>query len=369
MTMAHPDIEPVALDAPDYHHPPHQPGWHTAPTYRLRLGDFALESGEVIRDCRQSFAVHGTLNAARDNAVLTLSAIGANHHRLDFLIGPGLAFDPARHCIIAVDALGNGLSTSPSNSALQPYESFPRFSIRDMVEAQRRLVQDVLGIERLAVVAGASMGGMQALQWAVSNPEAMDAVVAMTPMARTTPWSVAINCTARAAIMADPRWAEPGYLSRGMVGWVSCQQLISGRTPDSLAEEFADDASVRDWVERRMAWQAQQRLAPIDWVWQSHAYDAHDVGRTPGFDGDTRRALASVRARTAVLAPPLDLYNPAEAAREAAAAIPGARFLEIPSNRGHQAAGPNRAADAQWINQRLRSFLKAAGQPWVSGSG
>ena len=91
------------------------------------------------------------------------------------------------------------------------------------------------------------------------------------------------------------------------------------------------------------------------------ALDAHDVGTTPGFGGDTARALASIRAATLVLAPPLDLYNPVEEARGAAAAIPGARFVEIPSILGHHAAGPADADAAAFLNREIAAFLAEAG--------
>jgi homoserine O-acetyltransferase len=339
-------------------HPRMQPGWLAASARQLALGDFALESGERIVDAQVSYVMHGELDAQRSNAVLALSAIGSSHHRLDFLIGPGCALDTDRYCVICVDALGNGLSSSPSNSAAQPYQAFPRFTIRDMVATQRA-VQQHLRIPRWRAVVGASMGGMQALQWAVSCSDAMEALVAMTPMARTHPWAAAINAAARGALMADPRWAEPGHFSSGLEGWIPIMQLISGRTPTSLQDEFADGSAVRAWLDRRQSWQREQMAAPIDWIWQSHAYDAHDVGTTPGFHGDTHAALASIRTRALVLAPPLDLYNPATAARAVAAGIPGATFHEIPSGRGHQAAGPLLATDAAWLNASLSQFLAA----------
>ena len=100
--MAHPPLGPDQIDAP------HQ---------RADLGDLALESGEVIREYRQSYVVHGSLAPDRSNAVLLCASLTGNHHRLDFLIGPGRALDSDRFCIIATDPIGNGLSTSPSNSA------------------------------------------------------------------------------------------------------------------------------------------------------------------------------------------------------------------------------------------------------------
>lgn len=335
-------------------HPPLQEGWIDRPHQTCAMGDFALESGAVIRDFRLSYVVHGELNAARSNAVLALSAISSTHHRLDFLIGPGRALDPARLAIIAVDAIGNGLSTSPSNSALQPGTAFPRFTIRDMVASQCALL-DRLGIARLHAVVGASMGGMQALQWGVSHPQRMARIVAMTPMAKAAPWAAAINEASRRAVMADPQWATGG--TGGWAAWVPLMQLLSGRTPRQLDAAFDSPAAVQSWIAKRTTWWQAQGFAPVDWVWQSYAYDAHDVGGTASFEGDTARALAAVRAATLILAPPLDLYNPVEAAQWAAARIPDALLREIPSDWGHQAAS---AADAQadvWLNAEIAAFM------------
>ncbi len=143
-------------------HPNMQPGWVDAPHRSVTLGHFAVESGEHIDDLFLSYVVHGDLDDRTRPTVLSLCAIGSTH-RLDFLIGAGRAFDPARVTVIVVDALGNGLSSSPSNSATQGSERFPRFTIRDMVNSQKALL-DHLGIVAVECVIGASMGGMQALQ-------------------------------------------------------------------------------------------------------------------------------------------------------------------------------------------------------------
>lgn len=338
-------------------HPPLQPGWIDSPHLGLSLGNFQLESGEAICDFYLSYVLHGELNTNRSNAVLALCALGSTHHRLDFLIGMGRALDMSELCVICVDAIGNGLTTSPSSSEAQPGMKFPRFSIRDMVESQRRLIQDHLDIDRLRAVVGASMGGMQALQWGVSHPGAMERIVAMTPMAKTTPWSGAVNEIGRKALMADPQWAERSNASAGWGAWVPLMQLISGRTPQALASEFAEVGEVLRWIDKRIAWQREVGLSAIDWVYQTWAYDAHDVGTTPGFYGQTQRALQEIKAKTLVLAPKLDLFNPIEAAREATSQIPCASFVLINSDQGHQSAGPARADDAQYLNEVIHNFL------------
>src|SRR3989454_8538598 len=122
-------------------HRPDQP-----PHQQYRFGDLTLESGEVIKDFSISYVTHGTLNAQKSNAILMVTAISGNHHRLDFLIGPGKALDTSKYFVVATDAIGNGLTTSPSNSRAQPRMQFPKFGIRDMVQSQHRLLTEHLGI-------------------------------------------------------------------------------------------------------------------------------------------------------------------------------------------------------------------------------
>ncbi len=337
-----------------------RPGMIDAPHQRAALGDLRLESGELIRDFEISYVTHGTLDTARDNAILALSAVGANHHRLDFLIGPGRALDTRKYCLVAVDAIGNGLSTSPSNSPHQPGMQFPAFVIRDMVNSQYRLLTEVLGLEKVVAVCGASMGGMQALQWAVSYPDYMRHCVAMTPMAKTAPWARAVNEVTRRTLMTDPAWNGSeftGPVTRGWQAWAAISRVLINRTPDAIGADYADPAALYEWLERITTEVIENGFDATDWLYQTRAYDAHDVGTTPGQDGNTTSALRSIQARTLILAPPLDLYNPVSAAREAAAAIPKAHFVEIPSAQGHQAASGLKDADAVFLNQEIAAFL------------
>ena len=317
-----------------WRHPELQPGWIDRPHQTLALGDLPLESGEVIRDFEISYVTHGTRSVAGDNVILVLTAIGSTHHRLDFLIGPDRPLNPDRHFIICPDAIGNGMSTSPSNSVGQPDLAFPRFTIRDMVASQRLLL-DSLGIRQLSAVVGASMGGMQALQWGVSDPRRMRGIVALVPMARTRPWSVAMNEVARRALMSDAGWPSGPY-GASFEAWAALTRVITNRSPAAL-EAFAAD-SIPRLVTEAIATARRAAPDPVDWIYQSWAYDAHDVGTTPGFGGDTAAALRMVQAPTLLLVPELDLYNPVGDAIEAAGLIPDATLVRLPGNAGHAVA-------------------------------
>jgi len=325
------------------------------------LGDLALESGETILDYRQSYATHGALDRDKRNAILVCASLTGNHHRLDFLIGPGKALDPARWYVIATDAIGNGLSTSPSTSERQPRMRFPRFSIRDMVGAQHRLLVEHLGVRELHAVVGASMGGMQALQWGVSHPDFMDALVAMVPLAKTPAWTVAVLEASRKAIMEDPAWKDGNYDAppeKGVRLWRDILSLLSARTPDMYAAQFKNGMDVLPWMEAQET--AQMKLFDAnDWIYQTWAYERHDVGATPGFGGDTAKALASIKAKTLILTGTKDLLNPEFEPTEAGKNIPGVKMMTISPGTvtGHAAAGGAIPADVEFLNRETGAFL------------
>ena len=335
--------------------PPHQ---------KFEMGDFKLESGEVIRDFSISYVTHGTLNADKSNAILMVTAIGGNHHRIDYLIGPGKALDPSKYFIVATDAIGNGLTSSPSNSKTQAKMQFPRFNIRDMVNSQQRLLREKFGIAKLVTVVGASMGGMQALQWAVSYPDTMRTVVAIIPLARTPAWTTGVLEMLRQSIMADPKFNGGNYAAsdppeQGMRLWAGWLSGVIVRTPVYQEELYpkggADEIKYLKGVEDA-GW---KRMDAVDWIYQSWAYDQHNVGDTPGFNGDTVRALKSIKAKTLILAGSTDLLNPEYESLEASRHIPGATFVSINEKRplGHLSGAGATAPENAMQNREIDAFL------------
>src|SRR3954465_6595018 len=131
---------------PSRSHGPNDP-----PHQLYQMGDLKLENGETIKDFAISYVTHGTLNDKKSNGILMVTAISGNHHRIDFLIGPGKALDTNKFFIVATDAIGNGLTTSPSNSKTQHGPGFPKFTIRDMVQSQKLLL-DHLSVTHLVAI-------------------------------------------------------------------------------------------------------------------------------------------------------------------------------------------------------------------------
>lgn len=343
-------------------HPPLAPSWIDAPHHAASLGRLPLESGQCIEDLLVSYVVHGSIGDRSKPLIFGLCAIGGTHHRLDFLIGAGRALDPLHCTVVIIDALGNGLSSSPSNSLTQPGERFPRFTIRDMVASQHMLAQH-LGINTVHAIIGASMGGMQALQWGVSYPSFASRLVALVPMAKTTPWSQAINHAGRLALANARNLPTP---EARWEAWVTVMYVFAQRSPSRLAIDVAGaarDCATSDtlvWLSECTRGMAKQGLDPLDWIYQSYAYDAHDVGTSPGFGGDTQKALASIRARTLVAVPLLDLYNPVEAGVWAAQQITDAELLRLPFDSGHLAASEGEPRSAALLNEAIAKFLRNA---------
>src|SRR6476660_7122108 len=176
-----------------------------------RLGDFKLESGEVIRDCRIGYRTFGTLNKDKSNAILFPTWAGGTTEQAKSNFAPGKLVDTDKYYVIAVDALSNGISSSPSNSKLQPCMSFPKFTFRDLINTQHELLTRVLHLDHLKAVMGVSMGGMQTFQWLVAYPTFMDKAIPIVGSPRLAPYDLVLWQTQVDAIMNDPAWKKGNY--------------------------------------------------------------------------------------------------------------------------------------------------------------
>jgi homoserine O-acetyltransferase len=176
------------------------------------IKNFKLENDIVLPEAKVMYATYGTLNAARDNAVLLPSHYMADAHGYEWLIGPDKALDPKKYFLVATELFGNGKSSSPSNTPA-PFDGprFPVTSIRDNVAAVHRLLGDALGVRHLRAVIGFSMGGQQAFQWAVTYPNFMDRIVVTSATAKTWPHGIVRLESQIIAIESDPVFAGGDY--------------------------------------------------------------------------------------------------------------------------------------------------------------
>ena len=316
------------------------------------LGDFRLESGVTLPRARLAYATFGTLSANRDNAILIPSWYGSDHHGYDFLIGPGLALDPAKYFLVATEMFANGFSSSPSNTP-PPFDgaAFPAIAIRDNVEAARQLLTKELGVTHLRAVVGFSMGAEQAFQWAVSHPDFVGDIVAYCGTAKTYPHGVVRLESAIAALDADPTrraW------SMHWLAWVWSQEWW--RRELFKPQWKTVDEVIAARIERDRARDANNMIA------QARTWQRHNVGDTPGFHGDHERALASIAARVLYMPGETDLYFPVGDAKYESQFIKHVVFAPIPSLWGHSAGSGGNPADVEFLNTRIAEFLRGAGR-------
>ena len=328
-----------------------------------------LDCGSVLHPVRVAYETYGTLSPQRDNVVLVCHALSGDAHAAGFartlsegstrdgfgaedrdgvagkglgwwdgMIGPGKAFDTDRFFVVSTNLLGGCRGTTGPSSidpaTGKPYGSdFPVITVADMVRTERAFL-DELGIERLAAVAGGSLGGMQAFEWAVLFPDQVDAVVAIASTHALHPQGVAWNAIARESIMRDPAWQSGHYYGTGrtpdagmgvarMVGHIT--YLSAPALDDKFGRrlQFADDLRYtliepEFEVENYLRHQADSFVRRFDantYVYTSRALTYFDLARQHG-SGSLTRALEGISARTLLIAFSSDWLYPPEASRD-----------------------------------------------------
>jgi homoserine O-acetyltransferase len=334
------------------------------------VGDLPLERGGVLTDVRMAYETWGTPSATGDNAVLVLHALTGDAHVVgpagpghptpgwwDGLIGPGRPLDTDRWFVVAPNVLGGCQGTTgPSSPAAdgRPYGSrFPFITARDQVAAEAALA-DRLGIERWALVLGGSMGGMRALEWAVSEPARVERLLVLASTAYASGDQIAWCAPQLAAIRGDDRFRGGDYYDAGAgdgphLGLGIARRLahVTYRSQQEINLRFGRRAQTgedplggrgRYAVESYLDHHADKLVHRFDansYLVLTEAMNSHDVGRGRG---GVAAALSRVTARTAVAAIDSDRLYPVELNAEIAAGIPGCaplRVLESPY--GHDA--------------------------------
>src|ERR671939_125080 len=327
------------------------------------LGDVTLQGGATIRDAKLAYKTYGELNADKSNAIVYPTWYSGRHWDNEWLIGDGMALDPAKYFIIVPNMLGNGLSSSPSNTP-PPYDKarFPPVRVLDNVRAQHKLVTEHFGIERLVAVTGWSMGAGQTYQWAVSHPEMVPRILPFCGSARTSPHNIVFLEGVKAALTADGAWNHGWYeaqptrglraAARVYAGWGFSQAFYLQEDWRELGYTSLEDFLVGFWegffLDRRDA----NNLLTMLWTWQNG-----DIGQTPGFGGDHVKALESIRAKAIVMPAEKDLYFPPEDEEFAVERMPNAELRVIPGVWGHFAGGGLNPDDIEFIDNALKELL------------
>ena len=329
----------------------------------FEAGDVELQSGAILPAVRVAYVTHGTLNAARDNAIVYPTHYAGTHDSNAWAIGPGMALDPATYFIIVPNMLGNGVSSSPSNTPA-PHDGprFPAVTVRDNVLLQHRLVTELFGITALSLVTGHSMGALQTFQWGALFPNMVQRIAPFCGSARTSRhnWLFLEGCKAALladAAFADGDFAEPpvtgiGAFARVYAGWAWSQTFFREHLDrDRLGLPSMETFLSLAWEPSFQAIDANDLLAMLA-TWQ-----AADISADPRFGGDFVAALAAITARAVVMPCRTDLYFPPEDSEIEVAHMPNAQLCTIPSVWGHMAGGGLNPEDASFINTALAQLL------------
>lgn len=325
----------------------------------FQIGDLPLEEGGTLADCRLAVATHGTLNAARDNAILVPTWYSGTSKIIEqVFIGPGRALDPQKYFIVVVNQIGSGLSTSPHNSS---GPDFPKVRIADDVRAQHRLVTERFGLTRLALVVGGSMGAQQTYEWAVRYPEFVARAAPIAGTARNTEHDFVFGDTLVEAITTDPgfrdgRYESPADVAAGLKRHARIWTVMGWSTDFFRANRHRTlgFASMQEFVDGFMA----GYFAPMDpnnllamaWKWQRG-----DVSRQTG--GDLAAALGRIQAKTFVMPISHDMFFPPADCEAEQRLIPGSAFRPIYSIDGHLALFGTDAAALAQIDAHLKELL------------
>lgn len=292
------------------------------------------------------YATWGTLNDARDNVILLPSYYTGSHAQYARLIGQGRALDPRRHFIIGTNHFGNGVSTSPSH--WEDPDAFPRLTIEDNVRAQRALLAD-LGIQRIALVTGWSLGAMQSLHWAMLYPDMVDQVVAICGTAFCWPANAAFLASIAPILEAVPHVDEQLALDlfgRAYAPWAYSAEFFRSELYRTLG--FVDvPAFFNDWGRDHQAHRAADLLAVLR-TWAGTAC-------TPNL---ARVALSRIKARCFLLPCDTDQYFTVADAMFEASAIANASLSPLHSPFGHCAGAPGRFnLETEQIESHIREAL------------
>ena len=310
------------------------------------LGDFKLVSGEVIRDCRMGYRTFGQLNTAKSNAILFPTWLGGTSQELASSFGPGKLVDTSKYYVVAVDALGDGVSSSPSNSQLQPHMKFPKFAIKDMVNSERQLLTQVFHITHLKAVIGISMGGMQTFQWIVSYPDFMDKAIPIVGSPRLGAYDLMLWQAENDAIMDNAGWNHGDYKENPAKLPLTEFGALMLTTPQRYNQQTTR-AQVFETVAKA---KTEPESDANDHIRQTQAMMELDV--SDAFGGSMERAAAAVKAKVLIVVSSSDHMVTPGPARDFGKLL-GAQMLDLPNDCGHLLSDCENAAIVHTVNDFL----------------
>lgn len=330
----------------------------------FELGDFVLQRGATLRGAKLAYKTFGELNAAKDNVIVYPTWYSGQHYDNEWLIGEGMALDPAKYFIIIPNMLGNGLSSSPSNMP-EPYNAsrFPDVTAYDNVRAQHKLVTELFGISHIRLVVGWSMGALQTFHWGAMYPDMMDLLAPFCGSAKCSRHNFVFLEGVKAALTADAAFLDGWYTekpakglraaARVYAGWGFSQAFYREELDlKTLGFSSLEDFLVGFWEGFFLPKDANNLLTML-WTWQ-HG----DISDNPLYEGDFKAALAAIKAKTYVMPGQTDLYFPPEDSANEVAGMPNAELIPIPSIWGHFSGGPGtNPEDVRFLDRKLKELL------------
>ena len=330
----------------------------------FELGDAVLQSGATLRRSKLAYKTYGTLNAAKDNVVVYPTWYSAQHYDNEWLIGEGMALDPRKYFIIVPNMLGNGLSTSPSNTP-EPYNKarFPNVTAYDNVRLQHEFVTKQFGIEKIKLVTGWSMGALQTFHWGALYPDMVERILPFCGSAKCSRHNFVFLEGVKAALTADAAWKEGWYetaptrglraTARVYAGWGFSQTFYRERFDiEKMGYSSLEDFLVAFWEGFFLPKDANNLLTML-WTWQHGDISANQL-----YGGDFKKALGAIKAKAFVMPGKTDLYFPPEDSEFEVAHMPNAELRVISSIWGHFAGGPGTSPDdVKFIDQALQELL------------
>ncbi len=317
--------------------------------------------GGITIDIRLAYKCYGTLAPSRDNVILVLTSYSAQHEDAEALFAGSKILDLSHYFIVVINMIGNGLSTSPSNvPAPLGRSTFPAITVHDNVACQHRLITEKLGIKRLRLVMGFSMGALQTFEWGCQHTGIVDAILPICGAARVSPHNYLFLDGAKAALTTDRNFRQglyetppiAGLLAFGRVyaGWVFSQTFFRERAYEAMGLASMEDAvrMIQNYFMRR---DANDLLAML-WTWQ-HA----DISANTRFRGDFEGALRSIACRAIVMPGETDLYFTVADSVNEVSYMPRGELRVIASVNGHMAGSGMDSAGKLAIDNAINDLL------------
>ena len=320
----------------------------------FECGDVSLQRGGTLKAARIVYKTFGTLSPQRDNVIVYPTSYTAHHTDIEWLVSPEHCLDPSRYFIVIPNMFTNGLSSSPSNTPDFKTTS-PGVTTYDNVMQQRRLMNELFGVDRVKMVYGWSMGAQQAYHWAALFGDAVERIVVNCGSAKTAQHNLVFLEGVRAAVGAA-RTPEEGVRAMGRIyaGWALSQTFYRREMWRGLGFKDLEDFLVRGWEDNFLRRPAADLMAQL-WTWQNGDISANDL-----FRGDLAMALASIKARVLLMPSATDLYFQTDDNRAELPHLKNAKLAEIPSVWGHRAGNPrDNPEDAAFLDKHVTALLES----------